>query len=241
MPARWRRRSPPCWAATRRRPTTPGHRHLPERRRRARGRGRPAHGDAGRPQPGHGARRPYGLGGRARRHPTDLRAHRRDPRRGVLQRWLHRQREPRAGAGAGGPVFHKTVVVKGSAARSGSGGRAATTSSTSRAAGHPARFDGRHAGGRGGAHVGAQGGRQAAGQPVLRGRLQGHAAGLGDEPRADRALASCAAGAAAPRRPRRSSATSRATGRARSVRRASTARPPSGARSGWSRTAAPAP
>jgi hypothetical protein len=107
--------------------------------------------------------------------------------------------------------------------------------------GHPARFHGGHAGGRGGAHVGAQGGRQAAGQPVLRGRLQGHAAWLGHEPRADRALASCAAAAAAPRRPRRSSATSRATGRARSVRRASTARPPSGARSGWSRTAAPAP
>ena len=69
------------------------------------------------------------------RHPPDLGAHRRDPRRGFLQRRLHRQREPRARLRNGRrPGLPQDRGGQGrSAARSACGGRAPTTSSTSRA------------------------------------------------------------------------------------------------------------
>ena len=190
----------------------------------------------GRPQLGDRAGRPVGLGGGAGGHPPDLRAHRRHPRRGLLQRRLHRQRQPRARLRRAAPVFHKTR--RGQARQRQGRHPPAGQQAVRRPHGlrrHPARLDGRRrSAGVVELTLGAQGGRQrrrprSSTRASSRSRRPARITELAlAEP-----LASCrGAAAAARRRRRRSSATSGATARARSARRASTARPPCAARSG---------
>ena len=231
----------------RRRPITRrGHGDVPERRRRRAGGAiaLPAV-TPDRPQLGDRADRPVRLGAGAGGHPPDLGAHRRHPRGGLLQRRLHRQRQPRARLRSGRrrsstrPSWSRSISGKVRVRRPGSTQFVDLTGTD----GIPLGSTVDTLRGRRGAHLAAP--RRAARRSpaqVLRGRLQGHADRLGHEPRAHRA-----AGLVPRRRPqrarrrRRSSATSGATARARSARPASTARPPSAARSGSSRTAAPAP
>ena len=160
--------------------------------------------------------------------------------RGVLQRRLRRQRQSRAWRRQPGLPQDRRGPD-----RQRQGARPATREQGVRRAQRqrrdPARLDRRHAGGRRRAHLGGQGGRPAAVGEVLRGRLQGHPVGLDHEPRAHRA-----AGVVSPRRARRGSGHEEAPplGRRQGQvphARASTARPPSAARSGSCRTAAPAP